>query len=160
LGSLFAGDERRAIVELTSSLETGDVRAIDAQASWSRVGGATADVTIPRLDVTAVASDDEVDRARDGAVFASATSAFASQREVEAAEAYAHGDSVRAQALIDQNIAALGAAASAAPAPAAASLAKQSAEYKLHKSSFAATAPGSDEGKRAAKSAAAKDMSN
>ena len=160
MGSLFAGDERRAIVELASSLDSGETARIEGRASWTRVGGETADVTIPRLDVVAVNDATEVDRGRDGNVFASATSAFASQRELEATEAYAHGDTDKARRLIDQNIAALATAAAIAPAPAASSLAKQQGAYESQKADFAAAAPSSGAGKRAAKAAAEKDNSN
>jgi Ca-activated chloride channel family protein len=160
MGSLFAGDERRAILELSTTLAAGDVRAIDGSATWDRVGGSAAETRIPRLELVASTDAGEVERGRDGTVLASATSALASQRELEATEAYAHGDSETAQRLIDQNIAALTTAAAAAPAPAASSLAKQRAAYESHKAGFGAAGPGTDEGKAAAKRATEKDLSN
>jgi Ca-activated chloride channel family protein len=160
MGSLFAGDERRAILELSASLGAGDVRGIEGFAAWDRVGGAAAEVRIPRLELVASADATEVDRARDGTVLASATSALASQRELEATEAYARGDNDTAQRLIDQNIAALTTAAAAAPAPAATSLAKQRAAYQAHKAGFGSSAPDSLEGKAAAKRATEKELSN
>src|SRR5206468_7954648 len=100
--------------------------------------GASAEARIPRIEIVAVKDEAEVARGRDGAVLASATSAFASQRELEAAEAYARGDRDTADRLIDQNIAALATAAAGAPAPAASSLAKQQAAYEAHKREFVA----------------------
>jgi Ca-activated chloride channel family protein len=159
MGSLFAGDERRAVIELSTDLDAGEARQIGASARWHRVGGGDADVKASELSLVATRDASDVRRGEDGAVLASATSVLSSQRELEAAQAYAQGDTRKAHEMIQQNIIALSAAAAAAPAPVAARLAKQSAEYQTHMSTFAA-APSSDEGKRAAKSAAAKESSN
>jgi Ca-activated chloride channel family protein len=160
MGSLFAGDERRALVELkTASTEPGDRLRIATEATWHRVGGSDADVRAPELSLEATLDPNEVQRGKDGAVLGSAASVISSQRELEAAQAYARGDQATANQLIQQNIRALASAASAAPAPMAASLARQAQAYDSQMKSFAA-APSSDDGKRAAKSAAAKETSN
>jgi Ca-activated chloride channel family protein len=159
MGSLFAGDERRAVVELATSLEDGETMPIHADAQWHRVGGADADVHAQDLSLAATTDAAEVAKGKDGAVLASATSAVSSEREIEAAQAFANGDTVKAQHLIQQNLAALSTAAKSAPAPVAARLAKQSAEYNAQMGSFM-VAPSSDDGKRAAKAAAAKESSN
>jgi Ca-activated chloride channel family protein len=159
LGALFAGDTRRAILELATDLDTGDALQIATEATWHRVGGSDADVHASLLSLLATKDTNEVTRGEDGAVLASATSVLASQREIEAAAAYARGDQDTAKSLIQDNLAALGRAAAHAPKPMAASLAKQSQAYGDQMNAFAAP-PSSDEGKRAAKSTAASESSN
>jgi Ca-activated chloride channel family protein len=159
MGSLFAGDERRSVVELAASLAANDGVHLTSDASWHRVGGEYAEVHVPELSLVATLDAAEVRRGEDGAVLASATSVLASRRELEAAEAYAHGDQARAQSLIQQNIRALSSAAAAAPPKAAATLQDQAKAYDRHMKAFAA-APASDDGKRAAKAAAATESSN
>jgi Ca-activated chloride channel homolog len=159
MGSLFAGDERRALLQLSTALDPSEVEQIGTEALWHRVGGSDTDVHAPDISLAATLDKDEVQRGKDGAVLASATSVISSQRQLEAAEAYAHGDQARAHSLIEQNMSALAAAATAAPAKMRASLSRQASSYDSQMKSFAA-APSSDEGKRAAKSAAAKESSN
>jgi Ca-activated chloride channel family protein len=159
MGSLFAGDERRSVVELTTNLATNDVERLATEALWHRVGGEDADVHAPDLSLAATLDPAEVRRGEDGAVLASATSVLASQRELEAAEAYSHGDQGRAQSLIQQNLGALRKAAAAAPPKAAAALNAQATAYGAQMNSFSAP-PSSDDGKRAAKAAAATESSN
>lgn len=160
MGSLFAGDERRVIVELTGDVPAGELRSLRASVKWSRVGGGAEEATIDRLDVAGAFTAAEVEEARDGAVFASAVSALASLRQLEATEAYNRGEGERARALIEENEAQIAAAASAAPAPKAAELDRQLRSYREDKASFAAAPPTSTAGKAAAKAAAAKDLAN
>jgi Ca-activated chloride channel family protein len=159
MGSLFAGDERRSVVELTTNLAADAVGRVGTEALWHRVGGGDADVHAADLSLAATLDPAEVRRGEDGSVLASATSAISSQRELEAAEAYARGDQVRAQQLIQQSIGALSRAAAAAPAPAAAKLERQAKAYDDHLKAFSAP-PSSDFGKRAAKAAASTESSN
>jgi Ca-activated chloride channel family protein len=160
IGTLFAGDARRVILQLSTNLEPGETRGIDARVSWNRVGGGAADVGVSRLSIVATADKQAVLAGRDGAVSASAASVLASVTQLEAAEAYAHGDARRADALLEQSIAALGTAVAAAPAPAASALSKQVAEYRERKAGFAAARPTSTEGKAAAKHAFELDDAN
>jgi len=160
MGSLFAGDERRVVIELTGDLPAGAVRSLSGKVAWSRVGGGSADAKIAGLDVAGASDSREVEEARDGAVLASAVSALASVRQLEATEAYNRGDGARAQALISDNEAQLAAAASAAPKPMAAALDRQREGYGESKRTFAAAAPTSTEGKSAAKAGAEKDLAN
>jgi hypothetical protein len=88
------------------------------------------------------------------------TSVMASRRQMEATEAYNRGDTVTAQALIDKNIFDLRAAASAAPAPAATSLAEQLRDYSATKGDFLSYGSSSSMGKSAAKQAFAKENAN
>ena len=160
LGSLFAGDERRVVLELASSLKDGDAKDLVARARWDRVGGGSADVTAPKLTVVATRDPVEVDRGRDATVLASATSVLASTRQMEAAEAYNAGDVEKAQRLIDKNIADLKAAAVNAPAPAASALDSQWQSYGATKSGFLHAPPQSAAGKVAAKRAVERDSAN
>jgi Ca-activated chloride channel family protein len=158
LGSLFAGDERRIIVELAASLSAGDVRGFEGTVAWAAVGG---DTTTARFSgVRLLGTDDRlaVDAARDGAVLANAASVLASARQIEAADAYARGDGARAQALIDENMKELAVAATAAPAAAPALEAQQRA-YARDRAAFAAP-PSSEHGRAAAKAAAEQNMAN
>ena len=161
LGSLFAGDERRVVVELTASTlgNSGDLD-FDTQASWTPVGGAMTTTRAPRLSLLATADASEVDRGKDGAVIASATSVTASRRQVEAANAYAQGDVARAAQIADKNEVALAAAMAAAPAPAATSLDTQMKAYREMRKGFVTVAPTSAAGRAAAKTATEKDMKN
>ena len=161
MGSLFAGDERRVVVELSAAAFTNvGTFDVDTQASWTQVGGGQTTVRAPRLTIVAASDASEVDRGKDGAVLASATSVVASRRQVEAANAYAQGDVRRADELARKNELDLSAAAAAAPAPAASSLQQQIVTYQAARKGFANVAPSSAEGKAAAKAGAAKDMSN
>lgn len=160
MGSLFAGDERRVILELTGDLPAGALRTLNASVTWSRVGGGSAEAKIDRLDIAGATTTAEVEEARDGAVFASAVSALASIRQLEATEAYNRGEGARAQALIEENETQIAAAATAAPKAAAEALDRQLQSYRDAKRSFAAAPPTSTAGKAAAKAAAAKDLAN
>ncbi len=159
LGSLFAGDERRVILELSADAVAGssDLRA---SASWNKVGEASTSTSVPALSLVASNDAAEVERGRDGAVLASATSVIASRRQLEAANAYARGDVATATRLTAQNEAALGAALVAAPSAAAPALTAQMNAYSVQKKGFSSFRPQSAEGKSATKAAAAKDFDN
>lgn len=158
LGSLFAGDERRVIVELAVSADSA--LAIGAHASWSRVGGSAATVDVPTLRLVPTSSLAEVEASRDGAVLANATSVTASKRQLEAANAYASGDVKRAEQITADNERVLAQAMAIAPAPVARGLAAQKSTYSALRESFARTAPESVAGKAAAKGSVAMDMGN
>ncbi len=162
LGSLFGGDERRVVVELvaSSSRAVAGSLDIDATASWNQVGGASFTARTPRLSLLASHDASEVDRGKDGAVLASATSVVASRRQIEAANAYAQGDVTRAAQIAEKNEQALAAAMLAAPAPAATSLDTQMKAYRSMRKGFVTVSPSSAEGRSAAKEAAVKDMGN
>ena len=93
-------------------------------------------------------------------MLASATSVLASQRQIQAAQAYAQGDVRKADALAAQNQAALSEALAAAPTAAAPAIQAQMREYDDQQKAFKTIAPTSAAGKARAKSAAVKDMSN
>jgi Ca-activated chloride channel homolog len=159
MGSLFAGDERRVIVEL-SVAPASDPLAIGTHASWAPVGGSTTTVTAAALRLVPTTHLAEVEASRDGAVLANATSVIASKRQIEAANAYAQGDVARADRIVQQNERELSAAIAAAPPAVAQAIEKQKSSYSAARESFNRVAPSSAEGKAAAKSGTAKDMQN
>lgn len=160
LGSLFAGDERRVVVELAASTYDGSSLDFDTRASWTQVGGTTASAVAPRLSLLATADASDVERGKDGTVLASATSVVASRRQIEAANAYAKGDVARAAQLTQENEVALSAAMQAAPAADALSLGSQMKDYREQRADFAKHAPSSAAGRAAAKQATSTEMGN
>jgi len=161
IGSLFAGDQRRVLVELAAAMpRSGSTLAIGTQASWNLVNGGTTTTTGGSLRLVAANDASTVESGRDGAVLASATSVLASRRQIEAANAYSQGDIARANRLTAENEKALSAAIAAAPAAATPALDSQLNSYREQKAKFGKVAPQSAEGRAAAKAGAAKDMSN
>lgn len=164
-GSLFAKDERRAIVHFTARLDPGETAQVAASADWTQVLPSGSVPFVPaHVDVAAIAlrgttESKSVEDSRDGTVLASATSVIASERELEAAQAYTRGDVARANQLIDQNVKDLQAAATTAPVAAKPSLEKQWKEYDATKTKFHA-APGSAAGQGAAKGAYETEVKN
>jgi Ca-activated chloride channel homolog len=157
LGSVFAGDERRVLLELASDgTADGDVRAT---ATWRHLGSSPANVDVQPLRLATTTSSDEVERGRDASVWASATSVIASKRQLEAASAWAQGDVARATSLTEQNQRDLAAAIVAAPT-AAPALSAQAHAYGQQKDSFRTIAPSSPEAKSARKAAAVHDLDN
>jgi Ca-activated chloride channel family protein len=160
VGSLFAGDERRVVVELEASIPAGQSRAIEGRVAWNVVGGDTATARFAGLALAGTSDPLAVEEGRDGAVLANATSVLASIRQIEAADAYERGDTKRAQALIDQNKHDLAVAAAAAPPAAAPRLAAQAAAYEHTAKAFRAAGPSGEAGHAAARAGAAQDFSN
>lgn len=160
LGSLFAGDERRIVVELEGTLERGASRELAGALRWQRLAGGAAEVRLPRVELGASTSVAEVERSTDFSVLASATNVRASARQLEATEAYAQGDQERAQALMQDNVRDLDQAARNAPAPMASALDVQKRGYEAMAAGAAATAPTSEAGRALAKQATAHEMTN
>ncbi|MBK8252667.1 MAG: VWA domain-containing protein [Polyangiaceae bacterium] len=160
IGSLFAGDERRAIIEFTGDIPAGALSSFDSEIRLDQVGGTTTTTKIGTLALGGAVNAADVEESRNGAVYASAVSALASLRQLEATDAYNRGDGRRAEALIEQNEAEIAAAATAAPPAAATALSRQLDAYRAAKRSFAQAPAGSDEGKAAAKAGTAQDIAN
>nr|HMR09062.1 hypothetical protein [Polyangiaceae bacterium] len=160
LGSLFARDQRRVIVELRADAEHGETLDLKSHLSWRRVGGKQAQVQVPALTLQGERSQQLVLASRDPRVVASATSALASLRQLAATHAYAEGDTDKAEALMDQSLAALETAAAAAPAAERESLDKQRAELGEAKRAFRAAPPKSAAAKSAGKASAAANAKN
>jgi Ca-activated chloride channel homolog len=165
LGGLFAGDERRVVVEMAVRAQgpegdRGAPLAVGVTASWRPVGSAAIEIDVDRLTLASSLDLTEVERGLDGSVLASATSVVASERQLEAARAYARGDVIRAAAIASDNERSLSAAASAAPPAEAAALQEQISAYREMKDDFTTISPGSAAGKARAKAAAARDTRN
>ncbi len=161
IGSLFAGDQRRVLVELAARAPNdGEANAIQTTASWNLVGGSSTTVAAAPLRLLATSELAVFESGRDGAVLASAASVRASRRQIEAAAAYSQGDISRATALAAENEKALEEARTLAPSAAAPALDSQLRTYRAQKKSFTENAPGSAEGRAAAKAGAAKDLGN
>jgi Ca-activated chloride channel family protein len=140
-GSLFAGDERRAVVAIDVPMDQpGSSLSLGGSLSFRLADDTPLRVELAPLSVTAVVTPEEVDNARDMSVIASVTSVIASQRETEAAVAFERGDRARAMALNAQNQADIEVARKAAPPPIAAQLGAQKRAYEAHQGTFA-TAP-------------------
>lgn len=159
IGSLFAGDERRVIVQLTADAEHGQRLDLASQVSWRHVRGDQARAVLPALRVTGERDRRLVLERRDGAVLASATSALASLRQLAATEAFSRGDTATAQRLLDENLAELEQSAAAAPQAARPALERQRAEVAEAKSAFAAPAA-SPKAREASKTSAEKNSAN
>ncbi len=152
LGALFAGDERRAVLELRSTLGAGAVSALSGEASWRRVGGERVEAGVPRLEVAGTSDPVAAERSVDATVLASATSVLAAERQLAATEAYARGDRAKADSLIQKNVDDLQKVKLAAPAKAKAALERQVADYEKTRGDFSSVAPGSEAGRERAKS--------
>jgi len=160
VGALFANEPKRVLVQMATDLGAGSGVTLASTVSWHSVGGEPAEARIPALDLVASANADEVARGRNETVFARATSVEASERQLEAAEAYAAGDTGRANGLIQHNMTALKRAAVAAPAAVAQALTAQSDSYDKTMQVFSKAGPRSASGQVAAKSAAAHNLAN
>jgi Ca-activated chloride channel homolog len=157
LGSVFAGDERRVLLELASDGSVdGELRAT---ATWRHLGSSPTNVDAAPLRLATTTSADEVERGRDASVYASAMSVLASKRQLEAASAWAQGDVARATSLTEQNQRDLAAAIAAAPT-AAPALSAQAHAYEKQKDSFRLVAPASPEAKSVRKAGAVRDLDN
>ncbi len=160
VGSLFAGDERRVVVELAFDAEHGESMPLRADVSWQRVGGDRVNSRLAALTVTGERDGEAVLASRDGSIYASALSATASLRQIAAAEAYARGDRDQADDLLKQNEQSLQVAAAAAPEAERAAIGRQLDEVSDARSKFNRFAPGSPAAKAAGKSSAAKNAEN
>jgi Ca-activated chloride channel family protein len=160
LGALFAGDERRVVIEIETDAEPGQTLPFRADVSWQRLGGDRIHARLSELSVVGDSDPQLVAESRDGRVYASALSATASQRQIAAAEAYARGDVAAADQLIQKNLSDLEVAAAAAPAEERESLRKQRAEAADVQSKFRSFAPGSEPAKAAGKASAFKNSEN
>ncbi len=158
VGSLFAGDERRVVVELKTDI--GGTARIDGTVAWNLVGGGNEKAPFSGLSLLATSDRQEMERGKDPGVVAKVTSVVVSDRQLRATEAYAKGDVTVAQGLIQQNLDELKAAADKAPPAAAKPLASQSAQYQATKEEFRTAKPSEAAGKVAAKKAFSQDLQN
>jgi Ca-activated chloride channel family protein len=160
VGALYADDAKKVLLTLSTDLRTGTAADFAGSLTWHTATGTAGEATIPQLRVIATDDAGEVAKARNATVMARVTSVVASDRQFEATQAYANGDTARASGLIQQNMRELQAAAAAAPAPAASALAAQSGMYEETMKTFHKAAPMSIMGRSAVKASAARDLAN
>jgi Ca-activated chloride channel family protein len=148
IGALFAGDERRIVLDLVApSSPAGSSHSFAIRANWNAVTtGQSVRVGDGRLAVRVVGSEAEAVASRDVTVFAEAQSALLAVRQQEAVEAWRRGDSAGAQRIAAANRSALRALSESAPA-AAPALARQSAAYAAEEQAFHSLSSASDEGR-------------
>ncbi len=161
-GSLFAGDERRILLELTPSFGEGAPPLLIApRLTWQRVGKAPESISANALQIQWVDDAATASRSINGEVFARAMSVVASERQLQAASAYGAGDGRRAAALTQQNEADLKAAIAVAPPAATAAIAKQIDQYGKDDAVFRSGVSGSSaEGAQKVKSIYQRDSLN
>lgn len=141
-GSLFAGDERRAVIAIDVPVDQpGSALTIRGSLAFRLADDSAVRVELTPLTITAVTTPEEVDNACDMSVIASVTSVIASRRETEAAAAFERGDRERAMALNAQNQAEIEKVRRAAPAAIAAPLEAQKRAYAGHQGTFATAPP-------------------
>jgi Ca-activated chloride channel family protein len=141
-GSLYAGDERRAVVSMDVDTQgPGSWFSLRGAASWQPAGASRVEVGMPALRVDAVASAGEAEASRDPSVYASYTSVLSSRREQEAAAAFERGDRARAIQLNAQSQADLDKAAAGAPADIASRLRAQKKAYEKHNDVYSTQQP-------------------
>jgi Ca-activated chloride channel family protein len=141
-GSMFTGDERRAVVSFTADAgPPGSWFTVSGRVTWRPVGGREVRHTLAALRVESVSDPEQVDNARDFSVLASVTSVQASQRELEAARAFEHGDRSTALRLNEENKVALDEAAGKATGVAADRIRSQQRAYKDNRDVYSTTPP-------------------
>ena len=141
-GSMFTGDERRAIVSFT--VDAGPVGSwftVSGRVTWRPVGGREVRHVLAALRVESVGDPVQVDNARDFSVLASVTSVQASHRELEAARAFERGDRDTALRLNEENKVALDAAAGKATGVAADRIRAQQNAYKSNRDTYSTKPP-------------------
>lgn len=131
-GSLFAGDERRAVVAVDAEAGApGSWSTLRASFSWVPVlTGSRVETSTPALRVEAVARQQDADDSVDPGVLASVASVSASRMEQAAAEAFEAGDRERALQLNRAATTELDRAVARAPAPQAERLRAQKKAYE------------------------------
>jgi Ca-activated chloride channel family protein len=147
-GPLFAGDSRRAVLDLEADAGApGALGAVVARLAYRVVADDARHVLGPvALALSAVSTDAEVAASRDQAIYGETWAAVIDTEQKQAVEAWRAGDAARAQALSLGNLQRLRRVAAEAPA-AAAMLEEQAAELQDDTDSFANVSAASDEGR-------------
>jgi Ca-activated chloride channel family protein len=148
VGALFAGDERRIVLELVAPPSaSGAEFTVGFRARWHAVVQQQ-DVRVGDglLAVRVVATEAEAIASRDMTVYAESQSAVLAVRQREAVEAWRAGDIPRARAIAASNIAALNGLQAAAPAVAPA-LARQARAYASDNAAFGQMSASSESGR-------------
>ena len=160
VGALFAQEAKRVMIEMAASTGAGGALDFNESVTWQSVGGGQGHATVPQIEVLCTTDPSAVAAGRNESVLGRAASVAASERQMEAAEAYSNGDARRAASLIQKNVVALREAAVNAPAPMARALAAQESSYQGTMDTFAHAAPQSSMGRIAAKASAASNQAN
>jgi Ca-activated chloride channel family protein len=149
LGSLFSGDERRALLEIeVDAGPAGSWFSFGGSIAWSPVGREPIRRTIPALRFEAVGDASAVEESRDPSIIVAVMSVRASEREREAARAFERGDRHHALQLNQQNRDELAAAAATASGEDASRLRAQKKAYEKDRDVYT-TQPASPEPARA-----------
>ena len=163
VGAIFADEAKRVLLQLETDLPAGALADFSGSLTWRTAGrgaASEAEATIPQLEVRATNDTAAIEKSQNQAVLVRVASVLASERQLEAAQAYANGDAQRAQHLIQANVLALKTAGAAAPAPLAAPLEAQAGSYEHTMKDFASAAPASPKGRFAAKASAVSNVKN
>jgi Ca-activated chloride channel family protein len=147
-GPLFAGDTRRAVLDLeVEAGAPGELGTIAATAQYRTVVDRRDHrIASPQLALQAVATEAEVVASRDQPIYGETWATVVDAAQAQAVEAYRRGDVARAQQLSMDNAMQLRHVAAAAPA-AAPRVMEQVAELEADERSFGQLAPTSSEGR-------------
>jgi Ca-activated chloride channel family protein len=148
IGALFAGDERRVVLDLeVDAGAAGQLGALDVAVAYHAVPEHR-DVRLAggHLALHATESESDALASRDATVIAEAESALVAVRQQEAVNAWRAGRRAEAEAITARNIATLNAVAPAAPG-AAPALAAQLQQLQRDQSAFRSLAADSEEGR-------------
>jgi Ca-activated chloride channel family protein len=148
VGALFAGDERRLVLDLAVDAPAAGAStagALAAHVAWHVVPeGRDASVDTGALALAVVATEAEAAASRDAAVFGEAESTVIAARQFDAVGAWRDGRVAEAQAISQRNLEALQRIQAAAPSPARAA---QITAFQSDSTNFANVAPASEAGR-------------
>jgi Ca-activated chloride channel family protein len=148
IGALFAGDERRVVLDLVApQAAVGTLHDLRFSAQWQAVR-TSQEVRVGEghLAVRTVATDAEAVATRDMTVYAQSESAVLALRQRDAVEAWRQGDVRRAQTIATDNMLALNRLQAAAPS-AAPMLQRQAAQYNTENTAFGSIGANSEAGR-------------
>lgn len=147
-GPMFAGDTRRAVLDLeVDAGRPGELGALSASARYRTVVDRREhQLEGSRVALRVVESEAEVSASRDEAIYGEAWAVVVDAAQAQAVEAYRRGDVATAQRLSMDNVAQLRQVAAAAPA-AAPRVMRQVAELEADEEAFGAIAPASEAGR-------------
>lgn len=147
-GPLFAGDSRRAVLDLeVDAGSPGAIGALAARVAYRTVSDTRRHELEPvGVGIRAAISEAEVAASRDEAIYGETWAVVIDAEQKQAVEAWRAGDVARAQALSRANATQLRDIAVAAPA-AARVLEAQAAEYEQDEASFGSVSAGSADGR-------------
>jgi Ca-activated chloride channel family protein len=145
IGSLFAGDERRVVIELSADPEAvGSSHTVLGQVSFrSMPDGQAKSLALGSIAVATVAAESDAQASIDGELQAHAVSVVAAANQRDAVTAWRQGKVAEAQKIADSNIVLLG-KQNPENNPA---LQEQTREYARDRETFGKVAAGSESGR-------------